>query len=239
MQDVWQEVCSNKSIYSRLWSFGFKSLRSRECGMYEAIDLLLGDHLYEKSDTVKWIDAAQPRNRKKRVKKHSELVAECEGNPYNTNIFEDNLIDNFYPERPLILENVCLYDFVKLYTCTGSEDDGKRKYSKLNKPNIPNHKLDDPNKDGQSVNYYYSLLLLFVPFHSEDELICDGETSDESFNRHLLQNSQINAYHDKLQQILLLQCKMKEIKRGSRSQKGRTRRKIRKDQARYWSETEC
>ena len=35
MQDLWQEVGSNKSIYSRLWSFGVRSLRSRECGMWQ------------------------------------------------------------------------------------------------------------------------------------------------------------------------------------------------------------
>ena len=45
MQDVWQEVNSNSSIYSKLWSFGVWSLRSRECGLYDASDLLLGDHL--------------------------------------------------------------------------------------------------------------------------------------------------------------------------------------------------
>ena len=44
MQEVWQEVNSNSSIYSKLWSFGVQSLRSRECGLYETSDLLLGDH---------------------------------------------------------------------------------------------------------------------------------------------------------------------------------------------------
>ena len=34
MQEIWQEVSDNKSIYSRLWSFGVWSLRSRECGLY-------------------------------------------------------------------------------------------------------------------------------------------------------------------------------------------------------------
>ena len=54
MQEVWQEVNSNSSIYSKLWSFGVRSLRSRECGLYEgSSDLLLGDHLTEKSVTVK------------------------------------------------------------------------------------------------------------------------------------------------------------------------------------------
>ena len=56
LQDIWQEVSDTKSVYSRLWSFGIRTLRSRECGLYEASDLLLGDHLTEKSETVKWVD---------------------------------------------------------------------------------------------------------------------------------------------------------------------------------------
>ena len=60
MQEIWQEVGDNKSIYSRLWSFGIRSLRFRECGLYETSDLLSGDHLTEKSDTVKWVDACMP-----------------------------------------------------------------------------------------------------------------------------------------------------------------------------------
>ena len=52
MQDIWQEVSSHQSIYSKLWSFGVRSLRSRECGLYEASDLLLGDRspLWEITD---------------------------------------------------------------------------------------------------------------------------------------------------------------------------------------------
>ena len=59
MQEIWQEVSDNKSLYSRLSSFGL-SLRFRKYGLYEASDLLLGDHLTEKSDTVKWIDVSMP-----------------------------------------------------------------------------------------------------------------------------------------------------------------------------------
>ena len=47
MQEIWQEVSKNKSVYSHLWRFGVRSLRFRECGLYEASDLLLGDHLNE------------------------------------------------------------------------------------------------------------------------------------------------------------------------------------------------
>ena len=45
IQELWQEIGENRSLYSRLWSFGVRSLRSRECGLYEASDLLLGHHL--------------------------------------------------------------------------------------------------------------------------------------------------------------------------------------------------
>ena len=55
MQDLWQEVSSHTSIYSKLWPFGIRSLRSRECFLYEASDILLGAHLCEKSKTVKWV----------------------------------------------------------------------------------------------------------------------------------------------------------------------------------------
>ena len=62
MQDVWQEVSSHQSLYSKLWSFGVRSLRSREYGLYEASDLLLGDQLCGKSQTIQWVDVCQRHN---------------------------------------------------------------------------------------------------------------------------------------------------------------------------------
>ena len=74
LQDFWQKVSDTKSIYSRLWSFGIRSLRSRECGLYEASDLLLGDHLTEKSETVKWVDVSMPDKRSRRLKDHKVML---------------------------------------------------------------------------------------------------------------------------------------------------------------------
>ena len=133
MQDLWSEVSSHQSIYSKLWSFGVRSLRSRECGLYEASHLLLGDHLYGKSQTIKWVDVSQPHNRKCRLRDHSKLVEIQQRNPNSTDIFEDNLVDTFYPERPDEMEDVCLYDFVANYVKCGIDEDGKTKYRKLNK----------------------------------------------------------------------------------------------------------
>ena len=111
MQGIWQEVSCHQSLYSKLWSFGVRSLRSRECGLYEASDLL-GDQLCGKSQTTQWADVCQPHNRKRRLKDHSKLQEIREQDPNSTNIFEPNLVDTFYPERPDEMEDVCLYDFV-------------------------------------------------------------------------------------------------------------------------------
>ena len=115
MQEIWQEVSSHQTVYSKPWSFGVRCLRSRECGLYEASDLLLGDHLCEKSVTIKWVDVSQPHNRKRRLRDHSKLVEMRERDPNCINIFEANLVDTFYPERPDYMEDVCLYDFVADY----------------------------------------------------------------------------------------------------------------------------
>ena len=95
MQEVWQEVGSNKSIYSRFWSFGIRSLRSRECVLYKASHLLLGDHLCEKSVITKWIDATWSHKRKRRLINHSRLRELQDSDPESSNIFESNLIDDY------------------------------------------------------------------------------------------------------------------------------------------------
>ena len=122
MQEIWQEVGENKSC---LWSFGIRSLWFRECGLYEASDLLLGDHLIEKSDTVKCLDVSMPHKRSRRLKDHKQLKQIAEHNPDNEDVFEDNLVDNFYHQRPQELEGICLYDFVANYDWQGKGHTGK------------------------------------------------------------------------------------------------------------------
>ena len=64
LQELWQEVGDNISMYCHLWSFGTHCLRSREVGLYEASDQLLGDPLYKKSATVQYIDVSMPDKKK-------------------------------------------------------------------------------------------------------------------------------------------------------------------------------
>jgi len=108
MQEIWQEVSENKCVYSRLWSFGARSLHFRECGLYEASGLLLGDHLNKKSDNVKWVDVSMPHKRSCRLIDHKALLEIAKQDPDPEEIFEDNLLDTYYPQRSARLEDVCL-----------------------------------------------------------------------------------------------------------------------------------
>ena len=56
-----------------------------------------------------------PHKRNCRLKDNKKLKELAEKDPQNKDIFEDNLIDTFYPQRPSELEDVCLYDFVANY----------------------------------------------------------------------------------------------------------------------------
>ena len=83
------------------------------------------------------------------LKDHKQLKQIAEHNPDNEDIFEDNLVDNFYPQRPQQLEDICLCDFVANYNWPGKDRQGRRTYKKLTKPKLPNHKLFDPENENQ------------------------------------------------------------------------------------------
>ncbi len=78
-----------------------------------------------------------PQKRSRRLKDHKVLQEIANGDPDTDDIFEDNLIDNFYPQRPLTLKYVCLYDFVANYDWQGKYDSGDRMYTKLTKLRKP------------------------------------------------------------------------------------------------------
>ena len=91
-------------------------LKSRECGMHEAADHLSGDHLYEKSVTIQWVDVRMPHKRQRRVKIHAQLLKMESEDPENENIFTHNFLSTYYPQRPGDLEDICLHDFVANYS---------------------------------------------------------------------------------------------------------------------------
>ncbi len=79
-----------------------------------------------------------PHKSSRRLKDDKVLQEIANGDPDTEDIFEDNLIYNFYPQTPQTLKDVCLYDFVAKYDWQGKDDSGDRKYAKLTKPRLPN-----------------------------------------------------------------------------------------------------
>ena len=60
----------------------------------------------------------------------------------------------------------------------------------------------DPEKEDQRESYYYSLVLLFVPFREESCLLEENETAEQAFNRLLPGDSNCSNHHSKLQTML-------------------------------------
>ncbi len=111
--------------------------------------------------------------RSRRIKDHKVLQDIAKENPDTEDILEDNLIDNQYPQRPQDVEDICLYDFVANYDWQSKDSSGNRKYKKLTKSRLPNHKLYDPANENQREDYYYS----DTPFHSvQREVVCFSRT---------------------------------------------------------------
>jgi hypothetical protein len=126
LQEEWENISDNKSVRSRLFSFGCRMIRSRECGLDEGSDLILGDSLCKKSTVVQWVDVNMPDKRRHRLKDHKKLKEIAESDPDSEDVFEQNLIESYYPNRPEKLEDVCLYDFVANYNYYGFDKKGKR-----------------------------------------------------------------------------------------------------------------
>ena len=78
---------------------------------------------------------------------------------------------------------------------------------------LPNHVylITGSLIQNQREYYFYSMLLLFVPFRSEGTLLAENETAEEAFNRLIEANSGMYKHHDRLQQMLKAHAKVKEI----------------------------
>ena len=145
------------------------------------------------------------------MKDHIKLQELGKDDPKTTDISEDSLFDTYYSQRPEEMEEVSLYDFVKDYAKCRDNNSGQRKYCRLVNPCLPNHRFFDPNKQNQREDYFYSMLLLFVPFRNKSTLLAENETAEEGFNRLIEANSGMYKHHDRMQQMLKAHAKVKEI----------------------------
>ena len=150
-----------------------------------------------------------PQKRSHRLKRHRDLKQIAEHNPDSELIFEDSLVESHYPSRPEKLTDMCLYDFVAWIDWTHRDKQGEKDYRRLNKPRLPNHKAFNQEKEEQREDYYYSLILLFIPFRDEGDLLLPNETAQDAFHR--LTNESSSTHHKKLQTMLAAQSKINKI----------------------------
>ena len=178
---------------------------------------MLGDHLFEKSEAVEYVDIRRPHNRNRRLKDHEELLQIQANDPDSEDIFKPNVLNNYYPERPDELEDVCFHDFIAQYSWDAKDSKGKRVYRQRLKARLVDHILFDPNKEEEKESYYYSLIVLFVPFRDESSLLSEGETAEQAYNRLLHDNEECIQYHERLQAIRKAQSTLKQINEARKS----------------------
>ena len=174
------------SIKSKLWKYAYLSLKYREIGAYEACDRWLVDELYEFSDTFTFVPTFLPQNRTRIMKDFKDLK---EADSNSTDIFKKDMLSTYYPERPDNLENMSLKDFAAEYqrayssekdkSCIKLKGDNGYIKSRGKKKALVHHPQFDPYENPEK--YYYSLLLLFVPWRKEADLLGTCTTYKEAF----------------------------------------------------------
>ena len=142
-----------------------------------------------------------------------------------TDIFSLNIID-YYVDRPIILEDISLFKFASLYKLSTSKtvDVSSRcmeriKLRSLNKIMQRRRKpvvIKTPKFQGDGENYYFSLLMLHLPFRDEDSLIKPYRSARESFlQKHdafNLTDMQFDAYlHDIERSVRLMRATDDEL----------------------------
>jgi hypothetical protein len=79
-------------------------------------------------------------------------------------------------------------------------------------------RIYDPGKENKCENYYHSLLLPFVPFRNEANLIEEGESAESAFERHLEENDALNTHSEQLQRMLMARERVQKINEARRAQ---------------------
>ena len=189
---------SANSTTSRLWSLGLSGLQSREVGILEAVDTLLGHPLVQTDPLtfVKWVDTRYKKNR--RLKKVGERSNQ-------ESIFMKDNVDDRYPNRPEDMENVSLIEFVEKYDDASKAEVEKRNdlielhngmgYLKI-RSNLALVSHHIPNKIDKPEEYFQTFLLLFKKWRERKDVLGSFKTYEESFNDECNSNERMKKYEE-------------------------------------------
>jgi len=184
-------------------SAALNSFKQREVGIYEVADKLLGIELFQFSTAILWLNALPSNERNRRLK---DLKSIKELDKDDTDIYHTNLIDDYYPKRHQELSNFSLYKIASWFeyknskchdTCYAINNSNgylhKRGSQKVIK--LPYIK---PVCSKSLEKYCFQMMLCFVPFRNENELINGFETYQEALqhaiSNNLIQSDDYNAF---------------------------------------------
>uniref|UniRef100_A0A1X7UAR5 ATP-dependent DNA helicase n=1 Tax=Amphimedon queenslandica TaxID=400682 RepID=A0A1X7UAR5_AMPQE len=126
------------------------------------------------------------KRKQNQTKKVSEVKEIAANDPSTEDFYGEGPVTHFYPNRPQEYEEYCLYDFVAKVTYSGKDKNGEQCYRELQKEHLPNFIDFDVYKENQRHSFCYAIILLFRPFRNENELVNNGKTIQEAFDRHIV-----------------------------------------------------
>ena len=170
-------------------------------GAMEARNYLLAEKPFKTDAFFQYVDARIPHKRR-RMLKTGKQFNDLPDN--STDIFHGNLLGNWYPSRPDNLEDMSLIEFVQTYSRANVQDvksTSEQKKNRLitlkNDQGYMIKRLLDPRHPYPPIVYgptyldpvlnkeefYYSHLVLHVPWREESQLLGKSRIYEVEFNR--------------------------------------------------------
>jgi hypothetical protein len=187
---LWENLNKAKSLRSRLKSLALQTFKNRLVGSMEASLRCLGYDYYETSQKVKWLNSYEKQKRNRRIKNENELK---KLNLESKELFLNNIIDCYYPNRPDLYINTCLYDFASCFEkvpnmCKNNDSHAdcivlKNNLGFMHKKNKPFF-LSTPIYSSNlhyREKYFHQLIILFKYWTNENQLKIENKTYEQSF----------------------------------------------------------
>ena len=165
----------------------------REVSIHEAVKRVLSQWLFKKSRTVINV-SNHPGEERHRMPKSNSLLAEKDDS--DEDIWMASVHDR-YAARPDQMENVCLAAFATQYTTCSGDNKNAIHLKKKDLGCVIKHRKDAAMKTHRFADddyrYYYSKLLLFLPWQKEKDLL-EGYESYEEHYKNVKNIVECNAY---------------------------------------------
>ena len=190
----------NLDVRNQARKIGNAFLNHVEISAQEAVYILLQLHLKESSRLVIFINTSPKENRVILLKSQADLE-QLEDD--DEDIECDSTIKR-YMRRPSQMEDVCLADFVSLYTVVPKSSSGNRtalsltsgeKIRKRKRQAVIRYVRFSKEKDSE--NHFREILMLFHPWRDEDQIIDTCDSYEERFTQLTSENTSIR---DKMQE---------------------------------------